>query len=143
MAHRTPRTLKTTQYFRLHGFRLLAEHAPNERYASQLHGTPANLSALDRLLGLEVDEYALNEDGVPQQPEVEGGEEDEEDMPLVCDVCGKTPDVEVSTMVNVRGSRTPGRIPKAQEFFFLHSARFVGAKRLMPGMCSLLGKTAA
>lgn len=59
---------------------------------TQIEGDAEALRALDRLLGIgkEVTEERAN-----NQEADERQDSDEEDMPLVCDVCGKLPDVEV------------------------------------------------
>lgn len=80
---------------------------PTSAMKTKLKGDPRTLYALDRILGVEkdnADRMAADGAGSDKKKEVEHDdaeaeaetmEEEKEEMPLVCDVCGKTPDVEV------------------------------------------------
>lgn len=64
---------------------------------TQLVGDPASFRVLDHLLG--IGEYAEDEKNLLQvqegEPEREGEREEEEDMPLTCELCSNPPDSEV------------------------------------------------
>eukprot|EP00752_Nemacystus_decipiens_P001572 g1533.t1 len=72
-----------------------------QKEADEVQGDPRMLHALDRILGLEEDDPdpsaadgAGNEQHHEGEHDTEAEAEEKEDMPLSCDVCGKTPDVE-------------------------------------------------
>lgn len=63
----------------------------------QIQGDPVALNAIDRLLGIgggDGREEVANGRGEDE------GDEGEEGMPLLCDMCGKMPDVKVSARTN-------------------------------------------
>lgn len=73
----------------------------------KVKGDPRTLYALDRILGVGEDfPHSVAADRAGSEKKTEGEDDDaeagvekmdeeKEEMPLVCDVCGKTPDVEV------------------------------------------------
>lgn len=64
------------------------------------------MRALDGLLGIDDGSDEEHTEGVQRHAPTNGQKEDEEeDMPLTCDVCGKTPDVEVSSGTQARLGR--------------------------------------
>lgn len=64
-----------------------------------MQGDVEALEALDRLLGIAprcLGDDGENEASRSSQKSREQLQQEEDEMPLVCDVCGKMPDVEVS-----------------------------------------------